>query len=99
MIDGYAYVKFSVYVKHALAENETHTLYFTLPGEKYDKNNAKQVRKEVPLINGAWKEITLTSEEFNKFGRMTFCFAVLAPNDVGYDFRDELKISPFYGFN
>ena len=99
LIDGYAYVKFSVYVKHALAENETHTLYFTLPGEKYDKNNAKQVRKEVPLINGGWKEITLTSEEFKKFGRMTFCFAVLAPNDVGYDFRDELKISPFYGFN
>lgn len=99
LIDGYAYVKFSVYVKHALAENETHTLYFTLPGEKYDKNNAKQVRKEVPLTNGAWTEITLTSEEFKKFGRMTFCFAVLAPNDVGYDFRDELKISPFYGLN
>lgn len=99
LIDGYAYVKFSVYVKHALAENETHTLYFTLPGEKYDKNNAKQVRKEVSLINGGWKEITLTSEEFKKFGRMTFCFAVLAPNDVGYDSRDELKISPFYGFN
>ena len=98
LIDGYAYVKFSVYVKHALAENETHTLYFTLPGEKY-KNNAKQARKEVSLINGGWKEITLTSEEFKKFGRMTFCFAVLAPNDVGYDFRDELKISPFYGLN
>lgn len=99
LIDGYEYVKFSVYVKHALAENETHTLYFTLPGEKYDKNNAKQVRKEVPLTIGAWTEITLTSEEFKKFGRMTFGFAVLAPNDVGYDFRDELKISPFYGFN
>ena len=98
LIDGYAYVKFSVYVKHALAENETHTLYFTLPGEKYDKSKA-QVRKEVSLINGGWKEITLTSEEFKKFGRMTFCFAMLAPNDVGYDSRDELKISPFYGFN
>ena len=51
------------------------------------------------LTNGAWKEITLTSEEFKKFGRMTFCFAMLAPKDVGYDFRDELKISPFYGLN
>lgn len=98
LIDGYAYVKFSVYVKHALAENETHTLYFTLPGEKYDKSKA-QAQKEVPLINGGWKEITLTSEEFKKFGRMTFGFAMLAPNDVDYDFRDELKISPFYGLN
>lgn len=98
LIEGYAYVKFSVYVTHALAENEESKLYFTSPGDKYDKNNASQVRKEVSLTIGAWTEITLTSEEFKKFGRMTYAFAVLAPKDGGYT-SDELKISPFYGFN
>ena len=98
LIEGYACVKFFVYVKHALAKNEESTLYFTLPGEKYDKSTPQE-RKEVPLEIGAWTEITLTSEEFKKFGRMTFGFAVLAEKDVGYDYSDELKISPFYGFN
>ena len=97
LIEGYAYVKFSVYVKHALVKNEESKLYFTLPGEKFDKGEAQE-RKEVPLVNGGWTEITLTSEEFKKFGRMTFGFAVLAPKDNGYAF-DEIKISPFYGFN
>ncbi len=99
---GYSYIKFYVFISHNLTENEELALYFTKPEERYSPNSATQDRLKIypdedknKLTIGAWNEITLTREQFIKYGRITAMFALLAEGDNGD--AGMMKISAFYG--